>query len=212
MILKGGDIAKLLKKGEKPGANDPLVITPHANVEEIAKSGSASIDLRLGTWFVTLERSRMKAWVIEEKKGKSEPQQQIARAEHYVRFGDEYLLHPRSFVLGITLEWIRLPSNLTAYVIGKSSLGRRGLIIATATGVHPGFKGCLTLELSNVGEIPVAIKPGMEICQIFIHETSKEDSENIDRSQFVGSRKPRLGEVTLDEFAQKLSQAQDANP
>jgi dCTP deaminase len=100
---------------------------------------------------------------------------------------------------------------LTAYVIGKSSLGRRGLIIATATGVHPGFKGCLTLELSNVGEIPVAIKPGMEICQIFIHETSKEDSENIDRSQFVGSRKPRLGVVTLDTFAQKLSQAQDGN-
>lgn len=212
MILKGGDIAKLLKKGEKLGAKDPLVITPHADIEKISKSGSASIDLRLGTWFVTLERSRMKAWEIKEKKEKkekSDPPEQIARTHHYVRFGDEYLLHPRTFVLGITLEWIRLPSNLTAYVIGKSSLGRRGLIIATATGVHPGFKGCLTLELSNVGEIPVAIKPGMKICQIFIHETSKKDSKNIDRSQFVGSRKPRLGEVTLDEFAQKL---QDANP
>lgn len=208
MILKGVDIAKLLKEGEEPGAEDPLVITPHANVEEIANSGSASIDLRLGTWFITLERSRMRAWEIKKK---SEPQQQIARAEHYVPLGNEYLLHPRSFVLGITLEWIRLPSNLTAYVIGKSSLGRRGLIIATATGVHPGFKGCLTLELSNVGEIPVAIKPGIKICQIFIHETSKKDSKNIDRSQFVGSRKPRLGEVTLDEFAQKLSPAQDDN-
>jgi dCTP deaminase len=45
----------------------------------------------------------------------------------------------------VTLEWIRLPKNLAAYVTGKSSWGRRGLIPATATGVHPGFKGCLTL-------------------------------------------------------------------
>jgi|SRR3989304_8605726 len=209
MVLKGRDIAKLLKKGEKPGTKDPFVITPHADVEEIAKSGSASINLRLGTWFVTLERSRMRAWEIKKK---GEPQQQIARAEHYIPFGNVYLLHPRSFVLGITLEWIRLPSNFAAYVIGKSSLGRRGLIIATATGVHPGFKGCLTLELSNVGEIPVAIKPGMEICQIFIHKTHKKDSKYIDRSQFVGSRKPRLGDVTLDEFAEKLTLSQEGNP
>jgi hypothetical protein len=92
MILKGGDIAKLLKKGKRRGAKDPFVITPHADVEEIAKSGSASIDLRLGTWFITLERSRMRAWEIKKK---SEPQQQITRAEHYIPLGNDYLLHPR---------------------------------------------------------------------------------------------------------------------
>src|SRR5262245_18868742 len=88
---------------------------------------------------------------------------------HYVRFGDKYILHPGSFVFGVTLEWLRLPGDLAAYVIGRSSWGRRGLIIATATGVHPGFKGCLTLALTNVGEIPIAIKPGMETCQLFLH-------------------------------------------
>jgi len=84
---------------------------------------------------------------------------------HYVHFGKEYFLHPRCFVLGVTLEWFKLPSWLGAYVIGKSSWGRRGLLIATASGVHPGFTGCITLEITNVAEVPIAIRPGMMIGQ-----------------------------------------------
>jgi dCTP deaminase len=136
------------------------------------------------------------------------PESQLIET-HYVPFGDEYYLHPQAFVLGITLEWIRLPGNLAAYVIGKSSLGRRGLIIATATGVHPGFRGCLTLELGNLGETPIAITPGMKICQIFLHEVKTLNLNLVDQSQFVGSRKPRLGKVRLedDEIAYKLARA-----
>jgi len=104
------------------------------------------------------------------------------------------------------LEWIRLPKNLTAYVIGKSSWGRRGLIIATATGVHPGFKGCLTLEITNVGEIPIAIKPGTEICQIFIQEIHETGTDIVAKSQFVGSRKPRFGDIKLDDIARVLGE------
>jgi dCTP deaminase len=123
---------------------------------------------------------------------------------HYVSFGSRFILHPRNFVLGVTLEWIRLPSDLAAYVIGRSSWGRRGLIIATAAGVHPGFTGCLTLELTNVGEIPIAIKPGMTICQLFLHDVSSK-SEEIDKSPFACSRRPRLGKITLDQVAAKLA-------
>ena len=107
-------------------------------------------------------------------------------------------------MLGITLEWLRLPKNLAGIVTGKSSWGRRGLIIATATGVHPGFAGCLTLELTNLGGIPISIEPGMEICQLFLHEANSE-TQTADKSQFLIRRKPTLGNVIVDDFARRLS-------
>jgi dCTP deaminase len=80
------------------------------------------------------------------------------------------------------------------------------LIIATAAGVHPGFTGCLTLELSNVGEIPIAVKPGISICQLFLHLTSQTDLA--DKSTFVGRRRPTLGKIELDDVYKKLSKGQ----
>lgn len=202
MILNAEVIAGYLEKGDKPDIADPLVISPQPDLKELTESGSASIDLRLGTWFVTLRPARKSHIKVEE----SEIQWKLAKT-HYIPFGDQYYLHPGTLILGITLEWIRLPIGLAAYVIGKSTWGRRGLIIATATGVHPGFKGCLTLELSNVGQVPIEIQPGMKVCQIFIHEVQGKDSEYLDRTQFVGSRKPRIGEVRLDDVAKKLGKA-----
>lgn len=199
MIICADKIARHLKDAESSGVEDPLVIAPTPNLAALSGSGSASIDLRLGTWFVSLRQARLSHIHVGEGQAPS----QLAKTS-YVPFGRQYYLHPRSFVLGITLEWIRLPRNMTAYVIGKSSWGRRGLIIATATGVHPGFVGCLTLELTNVGEIPIEIKPGMKICQIFVHEVDVTGLESPEISQFVGSRKPKLGDVKLDEVARKL--------
>lgn len=202
MILKAERIAELLAQGEHAETPDPLVITPTPDLTELAKTGSASIDIRLGTWFVSLRQARMTHLQINNQTADT----QFTKT-HYVPFGKEYILHPRSFALGATLEWIRLPTNLAAYVIGRSSWGRRGLIIATATGVHPGFKGCLSLELSNVGEIPIAIKPGMTICQLFLHMVEVSGSKYVDRSPFVGRRKPTLGRIELDEITRKLSEA-----
>jgi dCTP deaminase len=75
--------------------------------------------------------------------------------QHFVPFGQKFVLHPGRFALGSTLEWLRLPATMSGYVTGKSSLGRHGLIIETAAGIHPSFSGCLTLELANVGEVPL---------------------------------------------------------
>jgi len=198
MNLKADEILLYLEEGHKSGTKDPLVITPYPDLNKLKDSGLAAIDLRLGTWFVTLRPARMPYIGI----GDSGIQSQLSKT-HYVPFGGAYYLHPRTFVLGITLQWLRLPKNLTAFVIGKSSWGRRGLIIATATGVHPGFMGCLTLELTNVGEIPIEIKPGMEICQIFIQEVHETGAACVE-SQFGGARKPMFGEVRLDDIAKKL--------
>ena len=201
MILKSDRIAELLKEGLKLDANDPLSISPCPDLDELRKSGAASVDLRLGTWFMTLRGARMTHLDVVKRPGHAS---QLTKT-HYVPFGSPFYLHPRAFVLSVTLEWIRVPGDKAAYVIGKSSWGRRGLIIATATGAHPGFKGCLTLELTNVGEIPIAIMPGMPICQLFVHDVEAGESKEVDQSPAVGYRKPNLAEVTLDDVARKLA-------
>lgn len=201
MILKSDKLAERLNQGADPTTADPLVITPSVNLTELAQTGAGSIDLRLGTWFMTLRQARMNCLEIDKPGGQAK-----LTKTHFVPFGGEYYLHPRSFVLAVTLEWMRLPRDLAAYVIGKSSWGRRGLIIATATGVHPGFKGCLTLELGNVGELPIAIKPGMQICQLFFHTVSTDDNA-VDQSLFIGLRRPFLGKAELDPIAKKLAEA-----
>jgi dCTP deaminase len=80
---------------------------------------------------------------------------------------EPFVLHPGEFVLGQTLEWVELPDDLVARLEGKSSLGRLGLLIHSTAGyVDPGWKGNLTLELSNVANLPIALYHGMRIGQI----------------------------------------------
>ena len=80
---------------------------------------------------------------------------------------EAFILHPGEFVLGQTLEWVELPNDVVARLEGKSSLGRLGLLIHSTAGyVDPGWKGNLTLELSNVANLPIALYFGMRIGQI----------------------------------------------
>jgi dCTP deaminase len=86
---------------------------------------------------------------------------------------DPFILHPNEFVLGQTLEWVELPDDLVARLEGKSSLGRLGLLIHSTAGyVDPGWKGNLTLELSNVANLPIALYRGMKIGQISFFKMS----------------------------------------
>jgi dCTP deaminase len=119
-----------------------------------------------------------------------------------VPFGETFVLHPGRFVLGSTVEWIKLPNNYAAYVVGKSTLGRRGIIIETAAGVHPGFSGCLTLEIANVGEIPVKLKAGQLICQVFFHTLDGKPGSS--KTGLAGQRKPRLGQINEDIVMSRL--------
>jgi dCTP deaminase len=92
--------------------------------------------------------------------------------------GEAFILHPGEFVLGATRERIRLPDDLVARLEGKSSLGRLGLLIHSTAGyVDPGWDGYLTLELSNVANLPITIYPGMKIGQIsFFRLTTAADT------------------------------------
>lgn len=89
-----------------------------------------------------------------------------------------FILHPGEFVLGQTLENITLPDNLVGRLEGKSSLGRLGLLIHSTAGyVDPGWSGNLTLELSNVAQLPITLYQGMKIGQIsFLQMTTPVDT------------------------------------
>jgi dCTP deaminase len=115
--------------------------------------------------------------------------------------GDEpFILHPGEFVLGQTLEWVELPGDLVARLEGKSSLGRLGLLIHSTAGyVDPGWKGTLTLELSNVANLPIALYCGMRIGQISFFEMSSP-VERPYGSPELGSKYQGQSEPTASAF------------
>ncbi|WP_363169183.1 dCTP deaminase [uncultured Lamprocystis sp.] len=204
MLLRSSTIAHLIDDCEN-NESDPLVITPKPDTRRIHGDSSASVDLRLGTWFRTERASRHPLLDVYDRDRLAPTEHSITQA-HYIPFGSQFILHPHSFVLAVTLEWIRLPFYLAGMVTGKSSWGRRGLIIETAPGVHPGYSGCLTLEVTNVGDVPIAIKPGTKICQIFLYQLDGTVNA-AEGSRFVGQRQPQLGAISSDEFAEKLFQS-----
>jgi dCTP deaminase len=144
MILSDRTILDLLQSGE-------LAIDP---VSE-RQVGPASVDLRLGNTFLTPRAT-------EGMYSMSEPIE-------YERTDDESFVVPaHGFVLATTLEIIRLPDYLTAFVEGRSSIGRLGLFIQNAGWVDPGFEGAITLELFNANSAPMRIEAGRRICQLVI--------------------------------------------
>ncbi len=199
MLVKARALADYIRTGGPDG----LTVVPLPDISKIEETGAASIDLRLGRWFITFRPTRMSRLEVTDQ-GEAPTNEAGLTKLHFVPFGDAFTLHPRGFVLGITLEWLRLPAGLGGFVGGKSSWGRRGLIIETAAGIHPGFSGCLTLEMTNLGEVPIAILPGMPICQVVFHQTS--DSDTLNLSTFHGRRKPNLGVIRVDPVLEKLKQ------
>jgi dCTP deaminase len=89
-----------------------------------------------------------------------------------VKFREPLVVHPNHFMLASSLEYISLPHDLMGYLIGRSSLGRLGLVIATASLVDPTFTGTVTFEMVNLGELPIVLYPGIRIAQIVLHSLS----------------------------------------
>jgi dCTP deaminase len=188
---------------ESPDAT--LGVAPLLNADKLT-GGDASIDLRLGCWFIQLRTERYSEFDFASQSGHDED---FLTQKTYVPFGKKFVLHPHSFILAATLEWIKIPNDLGGYVTGKSSLGRRGLVIETAPGVHPGFLGCLTLELANIGEVPLTLHPGMPICQLFLHQITSKITTNA-QTRFRGERQPKLGIYTPDPIMKKLQEGRNA--
>jgi dCTP deaminase len=190
VILSSVKIYELVHSQDIP-PDERLWITPVLNWEQQAKSTDCAIDVRLGQKFTVPQRTKVA--YLDHLDDQHAAQIAKHKEECYVLLGDYYVLHPGQFVLGETLEWIRLPKKYGAYVIGRSAWGRDGLIIATATGIHSNYSGIVTLELTNLGEIPIRLYPGLCIAQLFIHTVEQGTVTGPDGASgsFVGSVGPR---------------------
>jgi dCTP deaminase len=121
-----------------------------------------------------------------------------------VKPDEPFILHPGEFVLGSTMERVAIPDDLVARLEGKSSLGRLGLLIHSTAGyVDPGWDGYLTLELSNVANLPITIYPGMKIGQIsFFRLTTAADTPYGSAGhKYQGQRGPTASRIH-EEFAE----------
>lgn len=179
-----------------------IIVEPRFELPGRKPSAAASIDFHLGNRFSVLRRRHD----VQHDPLAAAAEADVATEEFFVSFGDHFVLHPGHLVLGTTLEWFRFPLDIVAYVVGRSIWGRRGLLIATATAVQPGSAGTITLELSNTGEIPVALKPGVRIGQLFCHLVDPA-SEEARRTSFSGALRPILGRYSKsdsEEFLLKL--------
>lgn len=195
------ELAKCIRLGNDASPSG-LSVVPEPNVAEIEKSGEASITLRLGRWFLVLRQSSQTYFDVRLEPAELKAEARASK-RYFIPFGKPFILHPGRFVLASTLEWIKFPATLGGYIGGKSTWARRGLIIETAAGVHPGFNGCLTLELANVGEVPIKIRPGMKICQIFVH--AMPNGKLSSAGPLSGRRRPFLGAPKVDPVLNKLS-------
>jgi dCTP deaminase len=148
-VLSDGTIRRLVEAGRigiEPW--DPQMVQP------------ASVDLRLGPTFRVFHNHRVATIDLAEPPRNLTEQVQISDDEPFV-------IHPGEFVLGRTLERVRMPDDLVSRIEGKSSLGRLGLIVhATAGFVDPGFEGTLTLEITNLTRVPIKLWAGKPIAQL----------------------------------------------
>ncbi len=156
----------------------------------------SSIDLRVDRYFRVFENHR---YPHIDPRTRQEDLTTIVETPP----GEAFVLHPGEFVLGSTLERVHLGDDVVARLEGKSSLGRLGLLIHSTAGfVDAGFEGHLTLELSNVANLPIAIHPGMRIGQIsFYQMTTPAEYPYGSReagSKYQGQRGPTPSRVHRD--------------
>lgn len=145
-----------------------------------------SIDLRLGNQFIVFEKSNTGQFdALNTSQDPRAIQTRIDKA-----WGDVFYLHPHQLVLAATLEYMVMPPDVAGQVITRSSYGRLGLLSATAIQVHPGFTGCLTLELVNLGEVPMAITPGERVAQLMLWRTSSDSEVPPSRDRATKYRYP----------------------
>ncbi len=171
MLLSDRDLSKELEAGR-------LVLDPY----DPALLQPSSIDVRLDRYFRVFDNSKYthidpsiqqdELTSLVEKKNDDEP----------------FVLHPGEFVLGSTFEMVSLPDDLAGRLEGKSSLGRLGLLTHSTAGfIDPGFTGHITLELSNVANLPITLWPGMKIGQLCLFRLSSAAEHPYGSAQ-AGSR------------------------
>lgn len=159
MILSDRDIRRAV-------TSNRIKITPRPVWN--TQLGSCALDLRLGTVYQVFDHSRTP--YIDPRNPDTLTH---ITTKIRVKKGDAFTLHPGEFILAVTQEYIAMPDDLAGRLEGRSSIGRLGIVVhSTAATIDAGFRGNITLELANMGRIPVMLYPGMRICSISFEELS----------------------------------------
>lgn len=174
MILSDKTLLKMLD--EKTLIIEPL---------ETNQVQPASVDIRLGNTFSIVEDSSSGIINLEKE------------IKYKIITSDTYILLPNQFVLATTMEYFYLPNNLTAFVEGRSSLGRMGLFIQNAGWVDPGFKGEITLELYNANRCAIELKAGRRIGQL-VFAKMDDTALNPYNGKYQGQKGATGSKVFLD--------------
>jgi dCTP deaminase len=187
MVLSDVDIRRYLELGK-------IRVSPSLPPEQF---GSCSVDFRLGAEFSVFEHSRH-AFIDVREKGAI---QDLMRAVH-VKPGEAFILQPREFALAITEETLELDDDVLGRLEGRSSLGRIGIIVHGTAGLFdPGWRGKATLELSNLGIMPVALYPGMRICSFTFEQLSSPVSVPYYKkagNKYAGQTQPVASRLTTE--------------
>jgi len=158
MVLSDKDLKTALQSGK-------IKITPEPDLS--LQLGSCSIDLRLGNAFRIFE-SGVHGVIDPRKSVASEFTKEIIVEE-----GNPFIMQPGDFALGTTVEDVEIPDDLVGSLEGRSSIGRLGIIVhSTAATIDAGWRGHITLELANMGKLPVALYPDMRICSLSFEQLS----------------------------------------
>lgn len=176
MILSGKTIESKILQGD-------LIINPY----ESASVQPASIDLRISSHFIAIDENQSASLSLDKR---------AAYKDIYVEKNGTIIIPPHSFLLATTVEYIELPTTLTAFVEGRSSIGRLGLFIQNAGWVDPGFKGHITLELFNANRLPIEIPVGRRVCQLVIAEIDQEAVAYT--GKYVGQQKATASRIYQD--------------
>lgn len=156
------------------------LLTPILDIGQQLGPGGASVDVRLGHQFVVFNRATGFRSIDPVDLGLAAELEKHHQNVIRLGYGERFFLHPGDFVLARTFEYLNLPENWIAYVLGRSSWGRVGLVIATATFVNPGFKGTITLEIANLGQVPIVLRPLARIAQLVFHTVKPSMRESKD--------------------------------
>lgn len=149
-----------------------LVLTPF--MDDASAFDTDSIDLRLGTHFL-FPRVPPKAYYCPDVNSRNSFHMKV-----HVPLGDFLVVPPHSTVLGQTLEFIKLPFDVSGEILTKSSVARTFTLIETAPWIHPSYRGCLTLEIANVSNMAILLYPGRRIGQmVLMHVAIPRDKEEL---------------------------------
>ncbi len=164
-----------------------MIETKELMVDPISEDSiqPASIDCHLGNHFLVVEDRQMHTIELDSE---------IIYREIE---SNEIIIPPNSFLLATTVEYIKLPNDLTAFVEGRSSIGRIGLFIQNAGWVDPGFEGQITLELFNANSLPIRLRAGRRICQLVFCKMDQA-AQTPYQGKYQGQRKTTGSRVFQD--------------